>query len=30
MEFVYLFIIIGFFLTSIGVVALLDRMRSIR
>ncbi len=30
MEFVYLFIIIGFFLASIAVVELLDRLRSIK
>ena len=30
MEFVYLFIIIGFFLASIGIVELLDRLRSIK
>ncbi len=30
MEFVYLFIIIGFFLASIGVVELLDRLRRIK
>ncbi|AEM47246.1 hypothetical protein Acife_1079 [Acidithiobacillus ferrivorans SS3] len=30
MEFVYLFIIFGFFLASIGVVELLDRLRRIK
>ena len=30
MEFVYLFIIIGFFMTSIAVVELLDRLRNIK
>jgi|GEM_PF-5341339 len=30
MEFVYLFIVVGFFLASIGVVELLDRLRSIK
>ncbi|ACK78238.1 hypothetical protein AFE_2230 [Acidithiobacillus ferrooxidans ATCC 23270] len=30
MEFVYFFIVVGFFLASIGVVELLDRLRSIK
>ena len=30
MEFVYLFIIIGFFLASIGVIELLDRLRTVK
>ena len=30
MEFVYLLVIIGFFLASIAVVELLDRLRSIK
>ena len=30
MELIYLLIIIGFFLSSIGVVELLDRLRSIK
>ncbi|BBF64129.1 hypothetical protein AFERRID_03470 [Acidithiobacillus ferridurans] len=30
MELIYLLIIIGFFLASIGVVELLDRLRSIK
>lgn len=30
MEFFYLLIIIGFFLSSLGVVELLDRLRNIK